>query len=105
MNNVIRLKFLTVDDLPEVVEHSRRGWKFKSAGKRSDGVELYAVFIKDGEERECHVLHCPKCINSEIEVYHLEWSLLTCPLCGDDIAIEDWITEDEFLDLCEQAYE
>jgi hypothetical protein len=105
MNNVIRLKFLTVDDLPEVVEHSRRGWKFKSAGKRSDGVELYAVFIKDGEERECHVLYCPKCINSEIEVYHLEWSLLTCPLCGDDIAIEDWITEDEFLDLWEQAYE
>jgi len=105
MSNVTHLKFFTVDEFPMVTDHCRRGWKFRRVGHGRDGVELCAVYIKDGEERECHVLRCPECITSEVEVYHLNWSMLTCPICNLDVALEDWINEEEFLDLCEAAYD
>ena len=95
MNNVTHLKFLEADDWLEVDDHYRRGWKFKLAAPNNDGVELYAVYINDGQERECHILHCPECIQVKVEVYHLDWKILTCPHCGREIELDRWITEEE----------
>jgi len=44
-------------------------------------------------------LHCPECLEVEIEVYHLDWSMLTCPGCSSDVAQEDWVTEADIREI------
>ncbi len=39
-------------------------------------------------------LHCPHCRHS-IEIYHFEWSALTCPQCKADIKQEEWSKDND----------
>lgn len=40
------------------------------------------------------VLHCPHCKHS-IEIYHFEWTAITCPQCKTDVKQEEWSKEND----------
>ena len=99
MGNLTYLKFFDADSVDVVNDLCKRGWKVKPAGETKSGSPICAVYINAGDERDIHILHCPECLEVEIEVYHLDWSMLTCPICSSDVAQEDWITEADMKEI------
>ena len=105
MSNVTYLKFFDTSEFDKMNELHKRGWKIKPAGETKDGDPLCAVYINEGDEREIHTLHCPECLDVEIDVYHLDWSVLTCPNSGTDVDLEDWITAAQIAEVFRELEE
>ena len=99
MSSVTHLKFFDTSEFDKVSELQKRGWKIKPAGETKDGDTICAVYINEGDEQEIFKLHCPECLEIEIEVYHLDWVTLTCPNCGKDVDLDDWITAEDIAEI------
>lgn len=92
MGTVTKLKFISSDEVEVAQKLHSQGWTvrfIKSADTDAEEPNFCAYITEDNEPSPIF-LHCPECF-AEVEVWHVEWSALVCPICNEEVDVENWL--------------